>query len=102
MIFGAQFTDVRSLLIEYVIVASFVSNTSHLGSPPGRIPSGPTVLKGGSRWNLDTTRSIDSTLNDIFDPFPPSRDPIRRYLLSSESPAERTPSTRWKAPLLGV
>ena len=61
------------------IVASFVSNLSHLGSPPGRIPSGPTVLKGGSRWNLDTTRSIDSALNDIFDPFSPSRDPIRRY-----------------------
>ena len=52
-----------------VIAASFVSNLSHLGSPPGRIPPVPTVLKG---WNTDTTRSIDS------DPFSPPRDPIRR------------------------
>ena len=59
------------------VAASFVSNSSHLGSPPGRIPQVPTILKGGCLWNPDTARSIDSTLlHDIFNLFSPLRDLI--------------------------
>ena len=61
------------------IAASFVSNLSHPGSPPGRIPPGPTVLKGGPRWDTNTTWLIDSALlRDIFDLFSLLRDPIQR------------------------
>ena len=59
------------------IAVSFISNLSHLGSPPGRIPQVPTVLKGGYLWNPDTTRSNDfALLYNIFDPFSLLFDPI--------------------------
>ena len=63
-----------------LVAASFVSNSSHLGSLPGRIPLVPTVLKGrGSYWwNTDTARPIDSALHDIFDRLSPSCNLIRR------------------------
>jgi hypothetical protein len=38
----------RDYAPESSIAAWLISNTSHLGCPPGRIPPGPAVLKGGS------------------------------------------------------
>ena len=66
------------------IVASFVSNLSHLGSLPGRIPQVPTVLKGGYLLNPGTTRLNDSAfLHDIFNLFLLLRDPtIKPYILA--------------------
>ena len=66
------------------IAASFVSNLSHLGSLPGRIPQVPTVLKGGYLLNPSTTRLINSAfLYNIFNLFLPLRNlTIKPYILA--------------------
>jgi len=50
------------------IAASFVSNLSHLGSPPRRIPPRPAVLKWGPSRTL-TTWLINSALCNNFNLF---------------------------------
>ena len=63
---------------------SFVSNLSHLGSPPRRIPQVPTVLKGGYLLNPGTTRLINSAfLYNIFNLFLLLRDlTMKPYILA--------------------
>ena len=72
---------------KYSIVASFVSNSSYLGSPPRRIPQVPTVLKGGYLLNPSTTRLNNSAFfYNIFNPFLLLHDPtIKPYILATVS-----------------
>jgi len=74
----------RNWAPKYSIAASFVSNLSHLGSPPRRIPQVPTVLKGGYLLNPGTTRLINSAfLYNIFNLFLLLRDlTMKPYILA--------------------